>query len=473
MNSPEHNNYTRRQFLGASMRACAAVGTTSMLSTIMNLRQVNAAAALNGDNTDFKALVCLFLYGGNDSSNMVIPRSTTEYNQYTAARGHLALAMEDLIPLTEAPHDPPETYEGPDLAFHPSMVGCKSLFDDENLAVLVNVGTLIEPVDIFQYRNGTAALPPHLFSHNDQQVLWQTSVPHTPAAFHQTGWGGRIADLLHSVHNNGSVSMNVSLSGSNFFQVGESILPFRINSSGANGYEWSGSSNERDLTRYQALRQLFARDYANMLEEAFSDVSNQAIEDSDTINAALANTSDFSEMLPDSGLGSQLNMIAKIIQAHEALGMQRQIYFCATGGFDTHGPQLAAHAGLLAGVDAGVKGFSDAMNSIGLGESVTLFTASDFGRTFDSNGRGSDHGWGGHHLVSGGAVNGGRFYGQFPALELGTSPQDTGRGRWLPTTGVDQYGATLAKWFGVDASNMDTVFPNLPNFSNTDLGFMG
>ncbi len=455
---------SRRRFLGFS--ACATIGTTGMLSTLMSLRQVMAASASSATSGDHKALVCLFLFGGNDSANMLVPREQSTYDVYAQGRTILALPQGSLLPL------PDSEFTGPELGLHPSMTRCANLYGQENLALLSNVGTLVAPVTLQEYQGGSAALPPSLFSHNDQQVLWQTSVPHTPSAYVETGWGGRIADLVNSVHNNGTLSMCFSLDGANYFQVGSSVTPIQLSGDGGTGYEWSGSSNADDQTRYALLRELFGETYSNMLEQAFADISNREIANSENLRTAISGATDFDGFLPDSNLGNQLNLISQIIEKQADLGQNRQIFFCATGGFDTHGPQLAAHAGLLSGVDQAISGFYNAMESIGMQDDVTLFTASDFGRTFDSNGRGSDHGWGGHHIISGGAVRGGHIYGEYPDLNLGSSPLDTGRGRWIPTTGVDQYASTLAKWFGVSDTDMATVFPNIGNFASADLGFM-
>ncbi len=462
--SQEHPNIltTRRNFLRYT--ACSAVGTASLLDTIINLRSVNAAA-IPGD--DYKALVCVFLYGGNDAANMLVPTDSTAYQHYAAGRGPLTLDSSALIQLND---------QGPNnglgLALHPAMSGLASLFDQGNAALVANVGTLFAPATINDYRNRTSAIPPHLFSHNDQQVMWQTSVAHESAAYHPTGWGGRIGDLIHSSHEDPAISMLVSMTGSNFFQVGETILPFRMGSGGAPIYDIGRTRNAKEESRYEVFRALLNKDYANLMEDAFADLSNRAIKDSETINAALEGSDDFPS-LPNSGLGNQLRTVAKMIQSHQAFGLKRQIFFVATGGFDTHGPQLDAHAGLLGGVNAALTGFWDALGTLGQQDCVTTFTASDFGRTFDSNGRGSDHGWGSHHVVMGGAVRGQHVYGAFPDLDLQNSnPLDTGRGRWLPTTSVDQYGATLAKWFGVSDGEMSTVFPNIGNFDTANLNFM-
>ncbi len=457
---------SRRDFLRYT--ACAHVGTLSMLSTMLNLRQVNAAAGDNGDlPNDYKALVCVFLYGGNDAANMLIPTATTPYNHYAAGRGPITLPRSSLTSLNAANDD------GNALALHPSMGGMRSIFQQGDAALVANVGTLLAPATLSDYQNRTAAVPPNLFSHNDQQVLWQTSISNESSAFQPNGWGGRMADLLHSAHNDTSLSMLVSLSGTNYFQVADTLLPVRLPGGGLPAYRLGQDTSDAGVTRYAAFRRILDKKYANMMEDAFSDVSNRAIQDIDTVNAAIAETADYTDVIPDSGLGRQLRIVAKLIEARASLGMRRQVFFCATGGFDTHGPQLDTHAGLLGNLSSALSGFNTAMGNLQVQDSVTTFTASDFGRTFDSNGRGSDHGWGSHHIVMGGCVRGNNIYGQYPDLDLTNgNPLDTGRGRWIPTTAVDQYGATLAKWFGVDDNGLNSVFPNLQNFATKDLGFM-
>lgn len=444
-------------------------GSVSMLSTLANLRQLNAAVADDSAvDGGYKALVCLFLYGGNDAANMLVPTAAAPYADYAAGRGPLTIAQDAFLQLGASNDD------GRALGLHPSMGGVADLFRSGNAAMIANVGTLVAPTTLEQYRNRTSEVPPNLFSHNDQQVLWQTSIPNDSSAFQPNGWGGRMADLLHSAHNDSSVSMLVSLAGTNFFQVADTLQPVRLPGGGLPAYRLGQDTSPEGVSRYAAFRRVLDRPYANLLDQAFADVSNRAIEDIDTVNAAIAETDDFGGVIPDTNLGNQLRIVAKLIQARAALGMRRQIFFCATGGFDTHGPQLDRHAGLLGGVSSALSGFQAAMGGLGVNDEVTAFTASDFGRTFDSNGRGSDHGWGSHHMVVGGAVNGRRVYGDYPDLDLADgNPLDTGRGRWIPTTSVDQYGATLARWFGVSESNLATVFPNIGNFATSDLGFMG
>ena len=459
------NLLTRRNFLGKS--ACTAMSTAGLLDTILTLRQVNAVAADTVPATDpYKAIVCVFLYGGNDANNVLIPLESTAYGKYLAGRTVLGLPQTGVLPLN-AVND-----NGMNLGIHASMTGCRDLFAQGKLAMLANVGTLIAPATLTDYRNQTAAIPPNLFSHSDQQMAWQTSASTANAMYNQTGWGARMAEAIVAGQAKTSVSMLVSLAGTNFFQVGKTMLPFRPGPGGSPEYRIGQGTSAQDVTRYTAFRSMLNAEYSNLMEGAFADLSNQSIREADTINTALKGTSAFS-MIPTSGLGEQLRTVAKLVQAQGPLGMTRQIFFVATGGFDTHGDQIGPQASLLADVSSSLKGFQDALDSISMGSSVTTFTASDFSRTFDSNGRGSDHGWGGHHIVMGGAVSGQKVYGSFPDPNILTqgNPNDTGRGRWLPTTSVDQYAATMAKWFGLSDSQIRDVFPSIINF-NADLGFM-
>jgi uncharacterized protein (DUF1501 family) len=459
------SRFSRRRFLGAS--ACSAMSTVGLVDTLLTLRHLNAQAGSNvGPGDAYKALVCVFLYGGNDANNLLMPREATAHAGYLASRTVLGLPAASILPLN-ALND-----NGMDLGLHPSMTGIRDLFTLGKAALLANVGPLIAPITLADYRNRTAAIPENLFSHSDQQLAWQTSASMANAAYTQTGWGGRMAEAILESQSQGSISMLVSLSGTNFFQVGKTLLPFRPGPGGSPTFRLGQSGAARDVTRYTAFRTLLDADYANVMEDAFADLSNRSIIEAETINAALQGTSAF-PTIPNSGLGEQLRTVAKLVQASGPLGMRRQIFFVSTGGFDTHGDQLVPHAGLLGGVSAALKGFQDALDGIGMGAAVTSFTASDFNRTYDSNGRGSDHGWGAHHLIVGGAVEGRNIYGAFPDPDItqGNNPLDTGRGRWIPTTSVDQYGATLGKWFGLTDSQIRDVFPLIGNF-DADLGFM-
>ena len=443
------------------------MSTAGLLNTILTLRQINAVAADAVPSSDpYKAIVCVFLFGGNDSNNVLMPRENTAWAKYSASRTVLAIPQSGILPLN-ALND-----NGMALGLHGSMTGCRDLFSQGRLAMIANVGTLIAPATLKDYFSSSPAIPPNLFSHSDQQMAWQTSASTVNAAYNQTGWGARMAEAIVAGQAKTSVSMLVSLSGTNFFQVGKTMLPFRPGPGGSPEFRIGQGTSAQDVTRYTAFRSVLNAEYSNLMENAFADLSNRSIREADTINTALKGTSAFN-MIPNSGLGSQLRTVAKMVQAQGPLGMTRQIFFVATGGFDTHGDQIGPQANLLGDVSASLKGFYDGLDSIGMGSAVTTFTASDFSRTFDSNGRGSDHGWGGHHMVMGGAVNGQKVYGTFPDpnILVQGNPNDTGRGRWLPTTSVDQYAATMAKWFGLSDTQVKDVFPSIVNF-NADMGFM-
>jgi uncharacterized protein (DUF1501 family) len=461
MNDPY--DLTRRRFIG---RACAAVGATGMLSALAQLRMIGALAA-DAAPTDYKALVCLFLYGGNDSNNLLVPVDNTNYNIYAADRTVLALAQNTLLPIT------PKTYsDGRSWGLHPSMPEVQALFGSGKLALLANTGTLVQPVTLAQYNAGTVALPPQLFSHANQQVQWQSSVPDQPFT---TGWGGRLADIVNALNTNPKVSMSVSVAGENSFQVGNTVSQFAVNPTGA--VVLTGTSGSTLATsRYAAQQSLLNMQEQNLFEAAFGGTTMNAITDSQLLNSVLAAAPKLATVFPTTSIGSQMQMIAQMIGAAPQLGLTRQVFFASLGGFDLHSDQLGAHATLFQQLSQALNAFSSATTELGVPNQVTTFTASDFSRTFNTNGTsdttaGSDHGWGSHHLIMGGAVNGGDIYGSVPLLELG-GPEDTGRGRWIPTTSVDEYAATLATWFGVSAANLPTVLPNIGRFAASNLGFM-
>lgn len=481
----------RRKFLGA---CCAAVGATGMLSTLAQLRLMGAVASPDNGPTppragalppDFKALVCLFLAGGNDANNLIVPYDTTSFAAYSSnsGRGALALPRSQLLAIK------PATSDGREWGLHPSLNadvagansnGLKSLFDAGKVALLGNVGTLVVPTSKAQYTARSVPLPPQLFSHNDQQVEWQSSIPDKPFS---TGWGGRLADLTNAFNTNPAISMAISLNGQNSFQVGKNVVQFAVNASGAvalnsaSGATATGTNVASIRTRAQ--NDLFALGNANLFETAFSGVTTNAISDSAMLSRILSGNPPFSTTFSTSNLGQQLRTIARLIAAAPDLGLKRQIFFARVGGWDLHDQQVAAgntatgaHANLIADVSRNLAAFYNATVELGCAEQVTTFTASDFGRTYNTNGDGSDHGWGSHHLIVGGAVKGGDIYGRMPTLTI-NGPDDTGRGRWIPTTSVDEYSATLASWFGVSASNLPVVLPNIGRFPRANLGFMG
>jgi uncharacterized protein (DUF1501 family) len=458
------NDLSRRRFIG---RACAAVGATGMLSALAQLRMIGAVAA-DSSPSDYKALVCLFLYGGNDSNNLLVPVDATNYGIYATDRTVLALPQSSLLPIS------PKTYsDGRQWGLHPSLVEVQQLFSQGTLALMANTGTLVQPVTLAQYNAGSVALPPQLFSHANQQVEWQSSVPDQPFT---TGWGGRLADIVNALNSNPKISMSVSVAGQNSFQVGNVVSQFAVNPSGAAVLDGTSGSTIAGA-RYAAQQGILNLQEQNLFEAAFGGTTTSAIADSQLLNTILTNSPKLATVFPTTSIGSQMQMIARMIGAAPQLGLTRQVFFASLGGFDLHSDQLGAHATLFMQLSQALSAFSAATTELGVPNQVTTFTASDFSRTFNTNGTndgtaGSDHGWGSHHLVMGGAVSGGDIYGQVPLLELG-GPEDTGRGRWIPTTSVDEYSATLATWFGVSAANLPVVLPNIGRFASTNLGFMG
>jgi uncharacterized protein (DUF1501 family) len=473
---------SRRKFLGA---CCAAVSATGMLSTLAQLRMMGAvASADNGPVTpprasalppDYKALVCLFLAGGNDANNMIVPFDTAGHSAYasTAGRGAIALRRDQLLGIT------PKTSDGREWALHASLnfdvaatntTGLKSLFDAGKMALVGNVGTLVVPTTKQQYTARSVPLPPQLFSHNDQQVEWQSSVPDKPFS---TGWGGRVADLVDAMNSNGSISMAISLNGQNSFQVGKKVVQFAVNPGGAISLSGSSTSatNAAGL-RTRAQSDLLSAQNSNLFETAFAGLTANAISDSALLSGLLSGEPPFATPFSNSNLGQQLRTIARLIAAAPQLGLKRQVFFARIGGWDLHDAQLNAHANLFADVSRNVSAFYQATVEMGCADQVTTFTASDFGRTFNTNGDGSDHGWGSNHFVVGGAVKGGDIHGKMADLTI-RGPDDTGtRGSWIPTTSVDEYAATLATWFGVSATDLPVVLPNIGRFAKTNLGFI-
>src|SRR5438105_4041817 len=370
---------TRRTFIRQA--ACAALTTTGILNTIFDLRRLSAAP-LNA--TDYKALICLFRFGGNDANNVIVPHDASGYASYSAARGTLAISQSSLLPLTL------QNGDGRDFGFHPNLAELQALFNQGKLGLVANVGTLVAPVTRAQYLSGGAAVPPQLFSHADQSVQWQTSVPDQPA---RTGWGGRTADVLHSLNGNAQISLSISIAGTNTFEVGNTVLPYNISSDGSIGLSgFDGSANAN--VRLQAFRDLLALPHNNLFEKAYSDTVSRSIAANDLLTSALTGIPAFQTVFPATNLGAQLNMIAKLIAARTNLAMNRQIFFCSVGGYDTHGDQLAGQANLLTELSQGLNAFYNATVELGVAPQVTTFTASDFGRTYPTNRSGPDHGWG-------------------------------------------------------------------------------
>lgn len=453
----------RRTFLRtAAHSALAGVGVLGALGT---LRLANAAIAAAGPFSDYKALVCIFLLGGNDGFNMVVPTGGY-HGVYAAQRGPLALDAASLLALHPVSDGMPS--DGNVYGLHPSMPELASLFNAGKAAIIANVGSLIYPTTKAAYLSGTN-LPPQLFAHNDQQNQWQTARPDNAAA---AGWGGRVADLLHAANPDG-VPPTIAVAQQYPFLRGNSTNQYVTDAGGLTqiGFEAMPGAN---VSLFRSLRQPGAQ--TNMIQRAYAGAMSHAIDTYKTISAALPPGGTYSGFSSgnDGGSGQQMETVARLIRASSgALGMHRQVFFVGIGGFDTHNAQLAVQASLLAALSKNINALLAALEQMGLSDNVTIFTASDFGRTLSVNSDGTDHGWGSHHFAVGGAVLGKRFFGKMPNLSATSqNPDDAGWGQIIPTTSVDQYASALARWFGVDADGIATIFPNLPHFAGGSLGIM-
>lgn len=464
---------TRRRFLGQAN--CAAIGSVPILNTLLNLKLAGDAAAVTAPSgSEYRALVCIFLSGGIDSFNLLVPRGNAEYAEYQTVRGSdkLALPQASLLPIS------PDGLSGLQLGLHPALTGIQSLFQAGKAACVTNVGTLIEPLTKDDYNNDSKRLPLGLFSHSDQIEQWQTGMPHVRSS---KGWAGRMADLLQSLNAGDSTSMNISLSGSNIWQSGDTAFEYTVSTDGAEtltGYD-PDETNIHSVVpaRTRAVDSQLALDYQHVLTQAFAQKKTKAIDAFKKFNAATNVTLPSSVTWPsDNYLADQLKMIARSILGHTALGHVRQTFFIDYGGWDHHDDLIKNQAEMLPEVDAAIKAFYDTLAARSLEDNVTLFTSSDFGRTLSSDRAGSDHAWGGNQFVIGGAVNGRKVYGQYPSL-YEDAPLDLGRGRLIPEIAVDSYFAELALWLGVPKASLSTILPNIATFYDTTrseppLGFM-
>ena len=446
--------FTRRGFIRIG---AASVGSLA-------LRPFGVLPALAQSGPDYRALVCIFLFGGNDSNNTVVPMDDTNFQAYTSIRGNLALAQASLTPTVY-------TASGAPYAFHGKLTEVASLFSSKELAVVANVGSLVQPLTRSQYQAQQAPIPSNLFSHSDQQLQWQTSVAQGHSA---TGWAGRAADYIASQNFNSSKFPTFfSLAGNSLEGAGVSTQPVAL--SPGQSLQLAGfNSSAASQARLSALNSLLTLGSGVSLVQAADDTISNSIADANALSAALAKSTTLKTQFPKSSLGAQLQQVAQIIQVQADLGMRRQIFFCSLGGFDTHTNEFNTHNTLYPQLSPALAAFYDATQELGVAQNVTTFTESDFSRTFQpTSGDGSDHAWGSHHLVVGGAVQGGQVFGKFPTFELGGPDDADVRGRWIPTTSIDQYGATLCSWFGIPDSALTSVFPNFGNFNSQKLGFLG
>ena len=450
--------------------ACAALGSASIMSTLLNLKMANNAVAadLPTDSEDRKTLVCLYLHGGIDSYNVLIPRDTERYADYATTRTNLALPRESLLPLRQSVNGDGEEY-----AIHPAMGGLQELFNGNEtveaprrLSFISNIGTLIEPMTKNEYKDRSKSRPRGLFSHSDQAEQWQTSLPQGDVNL--TGWAGRVADILHDQTNGGSkTSMSISLSGNNIFQVGRDTQQFVMTSRGALTFSQNSGTNHPTALKNLALRSMMEQNYANLMEKAFAELTHQSLDQQEFVQSEFDALQDdfFGVLFPDSGIGRSMLATLKTIALRAKLGLRRQTIFVSRGGWDHHSSLIQPQQNLLDELTPAIAAFQKGLENCGLADSVITFSASDFARTLRSNGSGSDHAWGGNQFVMGGPVAGGQVLGEYPNLVFNSS-NDVGRGgRILPTTSVDELVAELLLWFGLKGrANFEQVLPNLSNF---------
>ena len=454
------NRISRRKFLLQSSAAAAIASSPGLAYSQM----VGSTAAFD----DYRALVCIFLHGGNDSFNMLVPNTTAEYNAYQTSRQNLAILREDLLPINPVSLTPGSEAFG----LHPSMAAMQNLFESGNAAFVANLGPLVVPTTKFEYQNQSVVLPSQLFSHNDQQSQWHSL---NGASTSNTGWAGRIADLINDEVVDQKMATNASTDGTSLFQAADTTIAYVMGQDGP--LQFNGFSDDPASILFdqkQAFQQILDAQYGSIYERGFASIQSRAVAAADTVSSAIVNAENsgiITTAFPNSQLGRQLSTVAKLIASRSELEMQRQIFFVGIGGFDSHDNQNQDQPNLLGGISEAMAAFYNATIDIGVADSVTAFTQSDFGRTLTSNGDGTDHAWAGNQLVVGGAVNGRDIYGVYPSLEIG-GPEDVGGGRIIPSTSADQYAATLAKWFGIPDTQLDIVAPNLSNFAQRDLGFM-
>jgi uncharacterized protein (DUF1501 family) len=485
--------HTRRAFLRRSGQLALA-GTA--LPMALNLAAMGEAAAFNAPAGDYKALVCVFLYGGNDYANTVVTYDNDSYDKYSLIRGGaagrlaggIALGQPDLTPTLLVPNAAPLDPQGiaRQYALNPLMTDMATLFNAGQAAVQLNVGPLVVPLTRAQYNSAdrtTYPRPPQLFSHNDQQSIWQSSSPEGS----KIGWGGNMGDLaIQNGLNTNSIFSCMSVTGNAVFLSGDTALQYQVSTSGAIKINSATSAVYGSTAVRDAISALIQQSRAQKLENEYNVVTKRAMTAEASVTAALAGAPPATVFTTD-GLGPQMKMVARLIKGRAALGARRQVFLVSIGGFDLHDNLIRDHGGLLGKVSVAMKALYDATVEMGVANQVTAFTASDFGRTLASNGDGSDHGWGSHHFVVGGAVKGKAFYGTPPPVSVGDTKDSSGnyaavdqwhvgQGRLLPSTSVDQYAATLATWFGVDPAELPGILPNIGHFGSAgypaNLGFM-
>ncbi len=456
------NKPSRRTFLKDSAALGIAASAAPFIGTLADIGAAAAATA-----TDYKALVCVFLFGGNDYANTLVPYDTASYATYSALRSTIAIPRADLVATALTPATP--LAGGIQYALAPALAPLLPVFNTGKMAVVLNVGTLIQPTTKAQYLARNVPLPPKLFSHNDQQSFWQSST----AEGAKSGWGGRMADLFLAQNNTPSVTA-INAAGNAVFLTGNTASQYAVSSAGPIALNGNARTLFGSAAGATALQSIIGANQVNLFGNELARTSSRALTAYTQVSTALTGGRTIATPFPTGNtLADQLKVVARLISASQELGAKRQVFFVSLGGFDLHSGLLATHPVLLGRVADAMRAFYDATVELGVASRVTAFTASDFGRTLLSNSSGSDHGWGSMHFVVGGAVNGRNFYGKPPVLAH-NGPDDVGQGRLLPAISVDQYAATMASWFGVSAANMASVLPFIGNYpvASRNLGFI-
>jgi uncharacterized protein (DUF1501 family) len=453
------DNAARRAFLRRGAALSLAAGAAPWA---MSLAAMGEAAAQSA--SDYKALVCVFLYGGNDYANTLVPYDQPSYDAYRNLRPNIALDRAALGATVLNPATP--LTSGLQYAVAPGLAPLVPVFDAGKMAVLLNVGPLVQPTTKAQYTARAVPLPPKLFSHNDQQSYWQSSLPEGA----RTGWGGRLGDLFASGNGNSTFTC-ISVSGNAVYLTGQNAVQYQVGSGGAVAVNGVRNPLFGSSACSTALRALITQPRTHLLENEYATVTRRSVESHEQLASALAGVTLPTAFPSGNNLAAQLQTVARLIAARNSLGAKRQVFFVSIGGFDTHDALATAHPNLMTAVGNALGAFYQATVDLGVANEVTTFTASDFGRTLVSNNDGSDHGWGSMHFVLGGAVQGRRFVGT-PPVVASAGPDDVGQGRLLPTMAVEQLAGTLAGWLGVSATDQLALMPNLGNFSTRNLGFM-
>lgn len=453
----------RRKFVGQI--SCAALGYTSIVNTLIHLKGINALTAANSLlDPGYKALICLSLSGGNDSFNMLVPMGNKEYSDYAKTRSNLALPKNELLQI-QVNNTPGRTF-----GLHPALKELQKLHNDGKLTFISNVGTLLEPTTKDDFYNNAVHLPLGLFSHSDQYQQWQSSLSDIRST---TGWGGRMADLIRDMNSSNQISMNISLNGTNLFQIGNETIEFAIDSRsgslGIYGYAPDNMYDQFNIIRTKAIDTLLDHSYKDIYQKTYVDVIRNSRDANTKFTEALDNAPVLTTQFSDNELSRAFQMIARTISVHEQLNFKRQIFFVDFSGWDHHDEVLNAQNDMLPYIDNALSEFNAAMEELQLSNQVITFSMSEFGRSLTSNGNGSDHAWGGNVFVMGGPIIKNKMNGKYPLL-AGNSALNVYDGAIIPTTSVDQYVAELALWMGVQKSDLSYVLPNIGNFYDVNSG---